>query len=87
MLWVAVTAGRVALGDQFFPGSGKICLVLFADLDAFFYEALQQSHVAVFEQQLERFLETSSFIEKMGICTYLAGYLAENDIALYNPNL
>lgn len=86
--YVTIIRDVVSAGDYDTEYEGiDEALVLFADLDAFFYEALQQSHVAVFEQQLERFLETSSFIEKMGICTYLAGYLAENDIALYNPNL
>lgn len=51
-------------------------------IDAYFYDLLQQDHIAVISEQLARFPESGSYIEKVGICTYLDKYFADNDIDL-----
>lgn len=56
-------------------------------IDSYFYEVLQQNHIATIEEQLEKYLATESFIEKRGICEYIKIYLEENDVVIYNNNL
>jgi hypothetical protein len=47
-------------------------------IDEFFYKVLQDEHIAIISAQLDRFPESDSYIEKVGICTYLDRYFAEN---------
>ena len=58
-------------------------LETFYTIDEYCYKALQQEHVAVISEQLEKFVSTDSYIEKTGICTYLNAYIAENELAVY----
>lgn len=58
-------------------------LETFYKIDAYCYKALQQEHIDVISAQLEKFVSTSSYIEKTGICTYLKAYIAENELAVY----
>ena len=59
----------------------------FRTLDVCFYELLQQQHIAVIEEQLAKYLATEVYIDKVGVCTVVTQYLADNDIAVYNTNM
>ncbi len=58
-------------------------LETFYAIDAYCYEVLQQEHIALLEEQLDAFLTTDAYIERVGICTYLAGYIAESELVVY----
>lgn len=47
-------------------------------IDAYFYELLQQEHIAIIGAELDKFVASKSYIEKIGICTYLDRYFATN---------
>ena len=59
----------------------------FRALDVSFYELLQQQHVAFLEEQLAKYVATEIYIDKVGVCSVVAQYLAENDIAVYNTGM
>ena len=62
-------------------------IAAYYELDAYFYELLQQQHIDVISEQLQNYLATSSYIEKKGFCAYIADYVLENDLVIYNDNL
>lgn len=63
-------------------------LLQYEQVDAFFFELLQVSHIEIIGAQLDRFAESTSYIEKMGICQYLDTYFASNsDIDLTLPEI
>jgi len=47
-------------------------------IDAYFYELLQQEHIEIIGAELDKFVASKSYIEKIGICTYLDRYFATN---------
>ena len=49
-------------------------------INVYFYEILQNEHIEVIKTQLDRFPTTDSYIQKVGICTYVEQYISENDI-------
>ncbi len=59
----------------------------FYELDVCFYEILQQEHIKVITVELEKYLATEIYIDKVGVCAVVEQYLAENDIAVYNTNM
>ena len=59
----------------------------FQQLDVCFYELLQQEHIKVITAELEKYLATEIYIDKVGVCAVVEQYLAENDIAVYNTNM
>ena len=57
-------------------------------IDSYFYKELQKNHISVIGTQLDKFAESSSYIEKIGICTYIERYFASNsDIDLSLPEI
>ena len=50
----------------------------YEEIDAVFYDLLQEDHIAIIGAQLDRFAASTSYIEKIGICTYLDRYFASN---------
>lgn len=56
-------------------------------IDEYFYNILQEEHIAVIEEQLLKYPNTSSYIEKLGICAFVSNYIAANDIDLTNEKL
>lgn len=60
---------------------------MFNELNGYFYPILQKKHISVFEEQLAKYTATNSYIEKKGVCSYLAAYVAENDIDEENEEL
>ncbi len=55
-------------------------------VDEYFYKILQAEHKAIISEQLSRFVTTDSYIEKVGICTYLKKYFDENNIDNTDPD-
>lgn len=47
-------------------------------VDAYLYVLIQDDHVEAITAQLDKFAASESYIEKRGICTYVAKYFAEN---------
>lgn len=73
--------------DPTYPGIDE-ALVQYEEIDAFFFDILQTSHMEIISAQLDRFAQSVSYIEKMGICQYLDIYFASNsDIDLTLPEI
>ena len=73
--------------DPTYPGIDE-ALLQYNLIDAYFYVLLQEEHKAIIGAQLDRFAESNSYIEKIGICTYLDRYFAtNNDIDLTLPEV
>ena len=62
-------------------------IATFRILDVYFYELLQQQHIAAIEEQLAKYLDTEIYIDKVGVCAVVNQYLAQNDIAIYNTDM
>lgn len=62
-------------------------IATFRTLDVFFYKLLQQQHIAVLQEQLNKYVATETYINKVGVCALVREYLGENDIAVYNTNM
>ncbi len=56
-------------------------------INEYFYEKLQEEHIAAIAPQLEKYPTTNSYIEKLGICTFVENYIASNDIDMNNETL
>ena len=63
--------------DPEYPGVDE-AIAQFELVDEYFYELLQEEHIEIIGTQLARFAESDSYIEKVGICTYLDRYFANN---------
>ena len=73
--------------DPTYPGIDE-ALLQYNLIDAYFFVLLQEEHKAIIGAQLDRFAESNSYIEKIGICTYLDRYFAtNNDIDLTLPEV
>ena len=55
-------------------------LLKFEVIDSYFYNSLQDKHIALIKEQLDKYTKTNSYIEKLGICTYVNNYIATNGI-------
>ena len=47
-------------------------------IDAYFYELLQNEHIEIIGTQLENFTKSETYIEKVGICSYITKYIEDN---------
>ncbi len=55
-------------------------LAIYTPMNAWFYAKLQQEHIGILNEQLANIAATNSYIEKMGMCSFITRYLASNDI-------
>ncbi len=65
----------------------KEAIELFREMDVYFYEVLQNEHIAYLSEIIAKYPAASSYIERLGICTSVEKYLAENDIDYENAEL
>ena len=67
--------------DETYEGVAE-ALEFFETIDGYFYERLQQRHIAHIQEQLDKYKESTSYIERMGLCAYLDNYFLDpsNDI-------
>ena len=73
--------------DPTYPGIDE-ALGHYDVIDAFFFVLLQEEHKEIIGTQLDKFAASSSYIEKIGICTYLDRYFETNsDIDLTLPEI
>lgn len=72
--------------DETYPGVEE-AIARFREIDVYFYAALQEVHIAFINENLERYASSESYIEKLGICTYVNNYIEANDIDLTNSIL
>ncbi len=59
----------------------------FRVIDVYFYNALQNEHIAFISEHLDKYAASESYIEKLGICTYVSNYIEANDIDESNPTV
>ena len=59
----------------------------FNEIESYFYVLVQKVHKAVIEEQLDRYTESTSYIEKKGICTYVSNYVTVNNVNKKDPEL
>ncbi len=55
-------------------------ILIFEALDEMFFANLQAKHFGVISEQLTRYSETNSYIEKAGICTFVRNYINDNNV-------
>ena len=72
--------------DSSFEGVDA-AIAKFRVIDVYFYAALQRDHIAFISEQLDKYAASPSYIEKLGICTYVSNYIEANDIDLTNEAL
>lgn len=65
--------------DEDYAGFDHVAEV-FEILNPMFFDAAQEAHFAHIEEKLEEYKNTSSYIERAGICTYIRNYIADNEI-------
>ena len=53
---------------------------IFDYLDGFFYQLVVEAQVEAIKGQLDRYSLTTSYIDKLGVCTYVRKYIAENNV-------
>ena len=53
-------------------------------VNAYFWEILQNEHIAVISEQLDKFTKTDAYIEKLGICSYITRYVETREGTIYN---
>ena len=44
-------------------------------------------HITTIQEQLDKYVATEAYINKVGVCAIVKEYLGENDIAVYNTNM
>lgn len=72
--------------DTTYPGVDA-AIDTFHPIDDYFYTDLQKQHIAFISTELERFRSTDSYIERLGICALISGYIDKNDIDESNAEL
>lgn len=55
-------------------------VAIYNSMDAYFYELLQREHAEEITLQLAKYSKTDSYIEKLGICTFINNYIEINDV-------
>ena len=78
---------NIVSSDNYNPEADGIAdaIAKFELIDEYFYKVLQDTHKKIISEQLAIFVESDTYIEKVGICTYLDKYFAENDIDMTDP--
>lgn len=69
-----------------YPGI-KEAIAEYEIINVYFYAILQKEHIDILEAQLVKYPTTNSYIEKLGICTFVDNYIAANDIDMTNEKL
>ena len=72
--------------DASFEGVEE-AIAKFRIIDVYFYASLQEDHIAFISEQLDKYASSASYIDKLGICTYVSNYIEANDIDLTNATL
>jgi hypothetical protein len=67
--------------DKSFEGLDE-AIAIFDYLDTYFYQLVVEEQLAVIKGQLERYSLTESYIDKLGVVTYVRKYIAENSVDL-----
>ena len=49
-------------------------------LEKMFYEITQAKHLEIIREQLEKYKQTNSYIEKLGVCQFVESYISKNNV-------
>ena len=79
--YVLVIRRIVASGeyDETYKGVDE-AVEIYNTMDAYFYELLQREHVEEISAKLSTYLLTDSYIEKLGVCTYIRNFIETEDV-------
>ena len=72
--------------EQDFDGMDR-AMIIFGNVNGYFYNKLQQVHIAEISDRIDAFHATSSYIERLGAVSYIERYLETNDIDPNNTEL
>lgn len=61
--------------------------VFYDSVNEYFYNVLQESHVAILTAELDKFPLLKTYIEKIGFCLFIDEYIANNDIDYSNKKI
>lgn len=70
--------------DKTYAGLDE-AIEVFDYLDTYFYQLVVEDQLEVIQAQLERYPLTNSYIDKVGICTYVEMYISENSVDVKDP--
>ncbi len=64
-------------------------IAVYTPINDYYYATLQAQHASVIAEQLENYRNSDEYIEMLGICAYVSGYLNDpaNDIDRENPEI
>ncbi len=62
-------------------------LVWYELINSYFYDKIQAEHIAYIKQLQDRYAQSDSYMEKLGICSEIKRYMESADIDLENPEL
>ena len=62
-------------------------LVWYDTINSYFYDKLQEEHIAYIKKLQERYTASDSYMEKLGICSEIERYVASADLDLDNSEL
>lgn len=62
-------------------------LIWYDTINSYFYDKLQEEHIAYIKNLQERYTQSDSYMEKLGICSEIERYVASADLDLDNPEL
>ncbi len=65
--------------DESVEGFGE-AMAHYERINSYFYEKLQLEHVSTLEAKLNSVINSDSYIERSGACTYVNNYLIANDV-------
>ncbi len=60
---------------------------VFNHLDVYFYQLVVEAQCKVIREQLDRYPLTTSYIDKLGVCTYVRKYIDENSVDVKDPDI
>ena len=72
--------------DENYEGVGG-AIKVFDYLDGYFYNIAIDEQVKVIKAQLDRYSLTDSYIDKLGICTYVRKYIDENNVDVQDSKI
>ncbi len=77
--YLSIIRGVINNYDPAYEGVAE-AVAVYEDINTYFFDILQIKHIEIITEQLLKYTQTESYIEKRGICAYIDKYKEENDI-------
>ena len=71
--------------DEQYAGLGTY-LNYHAEVYAYYYDLIQEEHLLVLEEMLLKYNEAKTYVDKLGVCTYIENYIVKNSVNMEREN-